>query len=132
MEVTREVRGKKKLVYIIVAKKALKYHQGRSKIVYIGTTRNGVNRLAQSVAARAPKVLNIRGVREFLVRIMVCAPRPNVKTWEKLERTLLIVFRQRHEELPKCNVAGKKMKLRDEFSYFKRERLEKLLDEISR
>jgi len=85
MEVTREVRGKKKLVYIIVAKKPLKYHLGRSKIVYIGTTKNGMNRLAQSVAARAPAVLDIRGVREFLVRIMVCAPRSKVKTWEKLD-----------------------------------------------
>ena len=128
MQVTRVSIGKKKLVYAILVNKALKYPWGRSRIVYIGTTEKGVARIAQSVAARAQRVLSLHGVREFIVRIITCPPRPNVKTWQKLERALLLVFRHKYGALPKCNTQGKKMKQRDEFRYFSRDRLEKVLD----
>jgi len=130
MEVTRVSMGKKKLVYIILTKKALKYRWGRSRIAYIGTTKKGVSRISQSVAARAEEVLAIHGVREFWVRIVTCPPRQSVKTWIKLERALLLVFRQKYGDLPKCNTAGKKMKERDEFKYFKRFRLEQILEAL--
>lgn len=130
MQVTRVSIGRKKLVYVIVAKRGLKYRWGKSKVAYIGTTKKGMARIAQSVAARAQDVLGLRGVREFTVRIVTCPPRPNVKTWEKLERALLLVFRHKYGDLPKCNTAGKNMKQRDEFRYFKRERLEKLLEAL--
>jgi len=131
MQVTRVSVGRKKLVYVILAKKALKYPWDKSRIVYIGTTKKGVARIAQSVAARAHDVLSLHGVREFLVRIVTCPPRPNVKTWEKLERAFLLVFRHKYGALPKCNTQGKNMKQRDEFKYFKRERLERVLEMLA-
>jgi hypothetical protein len=48
--VTRVAARHVKLVYVIVADKRLKYPRGRSGIVYIGTTRNGFSRVAQSAA----------------------------------------------------------------------------------
>jgi len=131
MQVTRVSVGKKKLVYVILAKKALKYPWDRSKIVYIGTTKKGVARIAQSVAARAQDVLSLHGVREFTVRIVTCPPRPKVKTWEKLERAFLLVFRHKYGALPKCNTQGKKIKHRDELKYFKRDRLERVLEMLA-
>ena len=128
MQVTRVSIGKKKLVYMILVKRALKYPWGRSKIAYIGTTKKGVARIAQSVAVRAQDVLSIHGVREFMVRIVTCSPKPGVKTWQKLERALLIVFLHKYGEIPKCNTQGKKMKQRDEFKYFTRRRLERVLE----
>jgi hypothetical protein len=128
MQVTRVSIGKKKLVYAILAKKSLKYPWGRSRIAYIGTTKKGMARISQSVAARAEDVLSLYGVREFTVRIVICLPRPNVKTWEKLERAFLLVFRHKYGTLPKCNTSGKKMQQRDEFKYFKRDRLEHILE----
>ena len=125
MQVTRVSIGRKKFVYIIIAKKALKYPWDKSKIVYIGTTKKGVARIAQSVAARAQDVLSLHGVREFVVRIVTCPPRPNVKTWEKLERAFLIAFRHKYGALQ-----GKNMKQRDEFKYFKRERIERLMETL--
>jgi len=131
MQVTSVSIGKKKLVYAILVKKSLKYKWGRSRIAYIGTTKKGVARIAQSVAARAHDVLSIYGVREFMVRIVTFSPRPNVKTWQKLERALLIVFLHKYGEIPKCNTQGKKMKERDEFKYFTRSRLDRVLEMLA-
>ena len=131
MQVTRVSIGKKKLVYVILVKKSLKYPWGRSRIAYIGTTKKGMARIAQSVAARSDDILSLHGVKEFTVRIATCLPRPKVKTWAKLERAILLVFRHKYGTLPKCNTAGKRMKERDEFKYFRRSRLDKLLEMLA-
>jgi len=131
MQVTRVSIGDKKLVYVILANKLLRYPWGRSRIAYIGTTKKGVSRIAQSVAARAEDILSLRGVRDFSVRVITCPPRPNVKTWEKLETALLLSFRQKYGALPKCNDRGKYMKVRDGFDYFKRDRLEHIIEKLS-
>ena len=96
MQVSRVSIGKKRLVYVIVVPRRLKYPWGRSRIAYIGTTRKGVARIAQSAAARAKQVLSLYGVREFHVRVITCAPRSAVKTWVKLERALLLCFRHQY------------------------------------
>ena len=131
MQVTRVSIGDKKLVYVILAKRPLRYPWGRSKIAYIGTTKKGMARIAQSVAARAEDILSLHGVREFVVRVLTCPPRPNVKTWEKLETALLLLFRQRYGTLPKCNDRGKNMRERDELRYFSRDRLDRILEKLA-
>ena len=131
MEVTRVSVGKKRLVYLILAEKPLKYSWGRSRVAYIGTTKKGMGRIAQSVAARAKDVLGLYGIRRFHVRILTCAPRPNVETWKKLERAMLLVFRHKYREVPKCNKIGKNTRFRDEGKYFRLDRLEHLLEEMA-
>jgi hypothetical protein len=101
MTVTRVVVGEEKLVYVIVADKKMEYSTGRSRVVYIGTTKNGVARVAQSAANWTDKVLGQRGVEAFEVRIVTCRPRQRVKSWIKLERALLLAFRERYGEVPK-------------------------------
>jgi hypothetical protein len=127
MQVNRVSLGKKKLVYVILAQKLLRYPWGHSKIACIGTTKKGMDRIAQSVAARADTVLGLHGVKEFTVRMLTCNPRSNVKTWVKLENALLLLFRQTHGKLPFCNEKGKQRKETNEFRYFRREQLEKTL-----
>jgi hypothetical protein len=131
MQVSRVSVGRKKLVYVIVVPKPIKYPWDRSRVAYIGTTKRGVARIAQSAAAKAQDVLSLHGIREFHVRIITCAPRPGVETWRKLERALLLTFRHRYGKLPVCNKVGKNIKPRDDFDYFKRERLEKLLEALA-
>ncbi len=131
MRVSRVVVGKQKLVYFIVADKRLEYEDGRSRIAYIGTTKTGVTRVAQSAAARTEDVFGQRGVLEFHTRIITCKPRQRVKTWHKLERACLLVFRERFGEVPLCNSQGNKMKETDEFSYFARSRIERIIDDLS-
>jgi len=132
MQVTRVSIGRKKLVYVILANISLKYRWGRSKIAYIGTTKKGVDRIAQSVAAHADDILSLRGVREFTVRIVSCQPCPAVKTWQKLERAILFVFLRKYGSLPKCNTQGEHIKQQDVFKYFNHDRLVKVLDSLDR
>jgi hypothetical protein len=131
MHVTRVSIGKHKLVYVLVVPKPQHYLIGRSRIIYVGTTKTGISRIAQSVAARADKALSIHGVKSFDVRVVTCAPRQRVKTWHVLERALLIKFREMHGTLPKLNKRGAKSQWRDEGDYFSMDRIESILKELS-
>jgi hypothetical protein len=131
MHATRVSIGKSKLVYVLVADKKLKYTDGKSRIAYIGTTKKGTARIAQSVAARADDILGIRGVRSFHARVITCRPRRNVKTWHYLERALLIKFRELYGEVPACNSHGSNMKRGKEFDYFADHGLEQVIEELS-
>jgi hypothetical protein len=131
MEVTRVTLGKSKLVYVLVADKKIKYELGKSRIVYIGTTKNGTTRIAQSVAARGEDILGIRGVRAFHARVITCRPRKNVKTWCQLERALLLKFKEMYGEVPICNTQGKGMRRSMEFNYFSETGVSVVIEELS-
>jgi hypothetical protein len=127
----RVLIGSHKFVYVLVADRRLKYARGRSRIAYIGTTRAGSSRVAQSVAARAEQILGIHGVRSFDAHIVSCAPRQRVKMWLKLEQSLLIAFRERFGSVPRCNVHGKNMKATDHFLYFSKQRATDVVASLS-
>lgn len=131
LRATRVSIGKNKLVYLLIADKRLKYKGGKSRIAYIGTTEKGVARIAQSVAFRADTLLRLRGVRSFHARIVTCSPRRSVETWKKLERALILRFRERFGEVPKCNSHGKKIKRTNELRYFAKAAIENVLDELT-
>lgn len=130
LTVTRVSIKYDKLCYVIVADKWLQYKSGRSKIVYIGTTKKGVGRVAQSAAGKAATVLRIPGVRSFTARVVTCRGRQRVQSWRALERALILVFKDMYGEVPRCNSHGKRMKVRDEFEYFAKSRLKRILEEI--
>lgn len=131
LAVARVSIGKEKLVYVLVCDKKLQYENGRSRIAYIGTTKRGLSRITQSVAARAEKILALHGVLNFHARVVTCNPRQHVKTWHKLERAMLLRFRETYGEVPCCNSHGKNMKERDEFEYFAKTRINRILDDLA-
>lgn len=128
---TRVSIGKNKLVYVLIADKRLRYQKGKSRVAYIGTTKRGVGRVAGSVAARAEQILGLHGVTAFHARVVTCQPRRNVSTWLKLERALLLSFKQKFGEVPRCNSHGKAMRERDEFRYFNRRGVMNVIEELS-
>jgi len=92
------------MVYILTANKLFRYRNGRSKILYIGTTKKGPLRPAASAVNKASLIFyKLRGIRAIEVHIVTCAPRRRVPTWKRLESSLLDVFRARYFELPKYN-----------------------------
>jgi hypothetical protein len=131
MRVTRVAAGKAKLVYVIVADRKVRYPEGRSRIVYVGTTKNGVSRVAQSAASRTDDILARRGVHSFTVHVVTCRPRQKVKTWVKLERAFLLAFRDRFGAVPGCNSHGKKIRELDEFDYFARSKINRVIEDLS-
>lgn len=120
-----------RLVYVICADRKLKYPDGYSQIAYIGTTRNGITRVASSAAYRSWDVLWSRGVQSLDVRIVTCRPRQGFKSWIKLERALILAFREKFGEPPMCNVQGRAMKVGDEFDRFSFDRLSRIIDTLS-
>jgi hypothetical protein len=130
MTVTRASVASERLVYLIVLSKRIKYPFGTSRIAYIGTTKKGVRRLATSMSTKAERALRKRGVRDFAIRVVTCKGRQRVQTWRKLERGLLLTFRERYGAVPEFNVHGTKMRRLDEFGYFSEARLRRILQDI--
>ncbi len=131
MYLTRVTVDVDRLVYVFLADKKFRYENGQSRIVYVGTTKRGARRMAASAAQRSDEILGLRGVEAFDVRVVTCKPRQSIRTWHKLERALLLAFRERFGDVPVCNGTGHRMKEGDEFDHFSRSRVEDIIDELS-
>jgi hypothetical protein len=131
LEVDRVSIGHLKLVYVICADRKVRYPEGRSRVVYICTTKNGIDRVAQSGAIRSDRVLNLHGINSFQVRIVTCTPRQHVKTWHKLERALILYFRDTYGAAPICNETGHNMAWRGERDLFAVKRLWDIIEDLS-
>jgi hypothetical protein len=128
MAVHRRILRKKKLVYLLTAASPVKYAGGRSKVVYIGTTKKGARRIASSAARRAEEIMSTRGLKEATVFVVSCTSCPGVASWRRLEDALLAAFRAEYEELPMCNGQGKKLKWKKDLDrMFKRRAIDKVL-----
>ncbi len=129
--VARAAIRSNKLVYIACANKAIRYPRGRSKIVYIGTTQRGVRRITGSAANQAERLLRMRGVRELEFYVVTCASRAAVRSWQKLERGLILAFKDRFGGPPVGNRQGKNIFWDDELWYFTLRRLRRVIDYYS-
>ena len=125
--VTSEILTRKKTVYFHIANKPLKYSRGRSRIVYIGTTGKGIKRIMGSIGERLDEEFSIHGVNSIEVHEIGCTPRQRVRTWRKLERASLMVFRDIYGEVPWLNTHGERMKESDEFEYFNSDQIKKFI-----
>lgn len=133
MKVNRISINDLKLVYVICANKKVRYPKGRTPVVYIGTTRNGIARVAASAAFRSEDILLLPGVNSFEVRIVTCSVRQGVRTWRKLERAFLLLFKDKYGSVPYCNTAGvgKNFVETNEFDFFARKRIRDILDNLA-
>jgi len=131
MRITRIALGSANLVYVVVATKELKYPNGMSKIAYVGSSKKGVWRMAQSAAYWAAAILRKRGVDSIHVHVVACRHLQKQKTWQKLERAFLLTFRKMFGAVPMCNSQGKKIIERDEFAYFTPSGIERVIRELS-
>jgi hypothetical protein len=131
LTITRTATQATQLVYVALANKKIKYACGDSRIVYIGTTKNGVERIAASAAQKAKEMLGLFGVTHLEFFVITSTSLAGIKTWHKLERGLLLAFREKFGEVPRCNIVGKNMKWTDELIYFTRSRLDGVIDQYS-
>jgi hypothetical protein len=94
------------MVYILALadNKNYKYRNGRSRIIYIGTTKKGAGRPAASAVNKASQAFGkLRGVKTIEVHIATCRPRRHLETWKHLESSLIDAFWNRYHQLPKYN-----------------------------
>jgi hypothetical protein len=70
LTVTRSPQWINNMVYVLTANKYFKYRNGRSRIVYIGTTKKGAGRPAASAVNKASQAFGVlRGVKSIEVHI---------------------------------------------------------------
>lgn len=119
-----------RFVYVFVANRPRRYHHGNSRIVYIGTTRKGLRRLADSLFDRSGSIFGW-GVHSFEAFLLTCRPRQRVKTWIHLERAMLCAFKEKFGELPSANAAVDKLTERNCFDFFSRTRVNELIGILS-
>ena len=120
----------KKLVYVGRANKRYRYPWGRSRIVYIGTTEKGARRVASSAAKKGEDLLFEHGIKAVEFSVVTCGKLQSVATWKKLERALLIKFREKYGAVPRGNIQGKKIRWDDEKYYFNQKRLDAVLEKL--
>ncbi|MGH2360223.1 MAG: hypothetical protein ACRDGM_06740 [bacterium] len=132
MTLGRSALGSERLVYILATNKALKYPRGKSRIVYIGTTKRGVRRVASSVAGRAEEALERRGMTTVNAHLLTYTRRTGKHNlWLKLERAVLFMFQYEYGTIPILNKTGTHFWPGKEFDYFSRRTLLKRLREFS-
>jgi hypothetical protein len=125
---SKQTSGTKRMVYILVAKKPLKYENGKSRIIYIGTTGKGTRRPATSAVDKASEAFGeLHGVREIDAYIVTSGGRKAVRTWEHLESSLLAIFLGRYLELPHYNKKRGSIRYSEDVTMFKRKTLDKIL-----
>jgi len=131
IRITREALKANNLVYIAKANKKIKYNWGSSKIAYIGETSTGVKRITSSAADRAPQILNQHGFKFLDFYVVQPSKLQAVRTWETLERDLLIVFKAMFGKVPIGNTQGDKIPYSALSKKFRREKLEKIIKTYS-
>src|SRR5712692_333313 len=131
MSISRRAFREKKHVYLACANKKRKYKWGKSRIVYIGSTKVGAARIASSAVWKGADLLFDYGVKLLELHVVACGKIQSVETWKKLENALLIKFRERFGEVAKANEMGKLMHWKDEKRYFSGKRLEAVIDAFS-
>jgi len=88
----------------LVTNRPFKYPNGRSHVIYIGTTGNGASRPAASAVSKATEMFGeMHGVKQIDVHVVTCGGRNAVRTWQILESALLTAFRDIYFELPLKN-----------------------------
>ena len=124
LTVTRSPQWNDKMVYVLAANKYFRYRNGRSRIIYIGTTKRGAGRPAASAVNTASHAFGkLHGVKTIEVHIATCRPRRAMQTWRHLESALVNAFWNRYFELPEYN----KMRPRHQNGLFRDEALKKIV-----
>lgn len=111
LTIKRSPQWASNMVYVLVANKLFRYRNGRSRIIYIGTTKRGAGRPAASAVNKASQVFwKLRGVKTIDVHLATCRPRKAMRTWRHLESALIDAFWNKYHQLPKYNKVRPKLK----------------------
>ncbi len=127
MTISKPAIGLQKLAYILCADQSRRYSNKKSRIVYIGTTKKGANRISASIACKGMEALGKRRIKEVTAHIVQCGCRPGLETWKKLEAALLLVFRREYGENPKLNYQKSNIGIERVRQIFSEEKLRKIL-----
>jgi hypothetical protein len=114
-------------VYLLTVNKPYRYTYGRSRIVYIGTSKNGASRVAQSAVYKGKPFLQDFGINTLSAFVITVPGTQNVRRWKQLESALLLAFRREYGEKPRANKQQPRTKPETVFKDFKERTLVDIL-----
>jgi len=122
---------RKKIVYFIRGDKPIEYpwEHKRSCILYIGTTKRKGRRPFETMMARAPRLLRIRGMKSLDFVYVKAPPRKRVDITKKLEKAFLHQFREIFGSFPREN--KRVGSLGDAYDYVNLNRVKTIIKELS-
>jgi hypothetical protein len=117
------------MVYVVLANRPAHYVGGKSRVVYIGTTKKGEGRPASNAAKKSLDAFEeLHGTKSTQVVILITQKRQNVETWALLESALLVVFKSLYGDLPHFNKRLERFRRVEQVEeYFREKRLRKIL-----
>lgn len=127
----------KRLVYLLVANRPVRYGKANSRIVYIGTTAKGVLRVARSASIRIQQANDqhlLRGLRRLDAYVVWARTKRGPQTkkgnklWHILERALLLRFCELYGERPRMNGTGHRMRVTGEFDVFRQKTIDRIIN----
>jgi hypothetical protein len=71
------------------------------------------------------------GIKHLEFVVITCSKVQALESWKKLERALIMKFKELYGAIPRANKAGKNSHWRDEREYFSPNKLEDILRELS-
>jgi predicted GIY-YIG superfamily endonuclease len=120
-----------KLVYIARANKKMRYPWGNSRIVYIGTTKNGIRRIASSAAWKGEQLLAEHGITQLDFYIVTCTRRKALPGWKRLERALISRFCELFGDSPQANKTGRVPQPGSWKNRFSQKKLDQVIHKLS-
>lgn len=128
----RNILKKEQIVYVLIVNKRLNYKNKQSRIIYIGSTKKGSSRVAESIASKGEDALKNHGITKVEAYIFECKAIENKMHWKELETALILKFREIYGEAPKHNIKNAKSKISNQFQHFTNHRLETILKQFEK
>lgn len=120
-------------IYVLVSPRRHWYPKGRSRVLYIGRTRMGAERVLSSVSERIWQAFpKLHGVDSLDVYIVDWRGRKALNSSRYAERAFLVSFRQLYGTVPRLNDKGKGMKSEGAFDWFNRDPIVRYLRQFGR
>lgn len=126
----------KRLVYLLVANRPVRYGKDYSRIVYIGTTKNGIERIAGSASKRVTEALKKEsGIKRLDAYVVWTSTKRGPQSvhgkplWHILERALILAFKYKYnDDPPRLNIQGRRFREHNEFDIFAYEAVERIIN----
>ncbi len=119
-------------MYLLVSPRRHPYPKGRSRVLYVGRTRVGAERILSSLSERIWKAFRLHGVHSLEVFVVHWKGMKRLNSSRHAENAFLVAFRQLHGRLPILNDKGEGLDENEAFEWFSRREVERHLRQFGR
>lgn len=120
LTIDRSIVDYSNAVYLLVSPRRYAYPKAASRVLYIGRTRFGADRILSSLSERIWKAFRLHGVRSLEVYVVHWKGRRSLNSSRHAENAFLVAFRQLYGRVPLLNNTGEGLDEDEAFEWFSR------------